>query len=131
MIKLQGQDKLLARLAKARHPNAVVRLATREGAKIVMAEVKQSLPQRTGTTARNVKVRSAGKVPGAKVIVGLPGTETYKGWFLEYGTGPRYTKHGAFRGQVRGGHYVEKAVDKTGQQTMSKVQEIIGAKIWQ
>jgi hypothetical protein len=28
MIKLQGQDKLLARLAKARHPNAVVRLAT-------------------------------------------------------------------------------------------------------
>jgi HK97 gp10 family phage protein len=130
-MKLEGQEKLLARIEKAKKPRALVRLACREGAKIVAEEVKRSLPKRTGTTAKNVKVRSAGKIPGAKVIVGMPGTETYRGWFLEYGTGPRYTKHGAFRGQVRGGHYVEKAVDKTGQQTMSKVQEIIGAKIWQ
>lgn len=129
MMKLEGDAKLLARFNKIKKEKQLYRFACREGAKIVASQVKTDLPQRTGATARQVKVRSAGKLLGAKVVVGLPGTDTYRGWFLEHGTKARFTKSGAFRGLMLAGNFVQKATAKIMATAMQTVQGLIKLKV--
>lgn len=131
MIKLEGEAKLLKRIEKVRTEKALYRLACREAAKIVQQQVKADLPKLTGATARNVKVKSAGgKVLGAKVVVGTPGTDTYRGWFLESGTTDRYSKKGAYRGKMKAGNFVEHATRSVEDKAIDKAQSIISEKIW-
>lgn len=132
MITLQGEAKLLARIAKVKKEKGLYKLACREAAKIVAAEVKNQLPKLTGTTAKNVKVRSAGgKILGAKVVVGIPGTQTYRGWFLEHGTTARYTKKGAFRGALQPGNYVANATRNVEASATGRARDIIAAKVFE
>lgn len=132
-IKLTGAEKLLARIEKVKNEKGLFRLATREAAKAVAKQVKEDLPKLTGATIKGVKVKSVkgkGKL-GASVVVGTPGTETYRAWFLEHGTEDRTNKSHAFRGMVKAGHYVAKALEKLRSQCVSIIKDIVKAKIWQ
>lgn len=130
-IKLKGAEKLLARINKAKTEKSLWRIATREGAKVVADRVKSDLPVRTGATVKGVKVRATKKKLGASVIVGLPGQETYRGWFLEVGTKDRYTKAGAFRGAMMAKHYVAHALESMKDQVLSVIKSVVGSKVWQ
>lgn len=93
----------------------VLRKATREVAKFTLQQAKDLAPEETGQLVASLKVRAGrrSRAKGKQNQVGtdvntaegvFKGDEFYAG-FLEFGTVPRYTKSGAYRGQIEKGKF--------------------------
>lgn len=125
-IILTGDKQLDAALATmpAKMQKKGIRKATREAAKVVLADVRRRTPKHTGALARSWKVRTARRSNGKPLRRGtmghavasvsgplFRGDQFYFG-FLEFGTKSRYTKghlrrgvnrvaRGLYRGEIR------------------------------
>ena len=103
-------DKALAALPKKLQRKAL-KQATKQAAQIVLADSRRRAPRDTGLLSSKLVIRTAKRGDGRRMPRGIMGHavmtreglfagEAFYGGFLEFGTKPRRTKSGAFRGQV-------------------------------
>lgn len=90
---------------------SVLKSVNREGAKIVLDEMKKSAPVGDDRIFKSIKIRSD-KENVTGVTVG-PGKKAFWARFIEYGTAKRSNDAGANRGSISPKPFIRPSIDRT------------------
>ena len=112
---------LLDQLPTVAMQKGVVRNALKKAAKPTMEMAKQNLPRgKTGNLEKSIKVSTSlkgsqkkGKTIDRSTVEVYVGSTAPHAHLIEFGTGPRETKNGAYRGQVSPTPFLRNAWDAT------------------
>lgn len=110
---MKGMDRWradLERLRKAFNPNSLERVAT-AGARVIQPTAQRLAPKRTRVLSGGIIVITRSKTK-RKAVAGVTySRDAFYGVMQELGTGPRYTKKGAFRGTLPAHPHMRPAFD--------------------
>ena len=113
---LKELDKLLSELDTATQAK-IYRSANRQGAKIILNEMRSNLPEAHKDDVKNLRI-AADKYNKSAVLVGVH-SDGFKLRWVEYGTVQRTTKSGANRGVFAPTPFLEKSLDNTANQVIN------------
>jgi len=115
---ITGDKHVDRNMAKLTGPEQkkIIRKATRDGAKIILADARKYVPIDQGELQKAMRVRTAKGRNGRRLrkgtfghAVAIPDTQFYAR-LLEFGTKPRSTKSGAYRGVVQPVEFLREAL---------------------
>lgn len=107
--------------------SAVVAKGLSEGSRIIANETRKNIDQRLKQKTGNLRgsVSTVTKKKDKKAWIGFKRPKGAHAHILEYGTAPRYTKSGAYRGSGGAYKFQEDAVDRKGQEALETMAESI------
>lgn len=128
-VKFEGAkyiERALKELGNARDVLSVLSSMLNAGAKVIGKDARRRAPRRTGDLAKKIHWRKAKSKSKTEVIWKVI-SGARQSHLVEFGTAPRRTKKGAYRGHVPANPFMRKAYDNNKKEVIASIEK----KAWQ